>query len=220
MTPRHREPAPARAQPIRKAVVSALALVGLVCGPYLAFGGTDPAPAPLAAIAADEEPVYVSRAAPVDFSYDQVSSISGRHAEEEARIISAASPPYLTRPLPGATVTSPFTDRLSPISGAAEFHNGMDLAGACSTPVHPAADGTVVFAGPHNGTGGNRVEILHSGGVITTYSHLSSISARMGERIGAADAVGEVGSTGASTGCHLHFEVWVDGKAVDPADWL
>ena len=204
--------------PLRKAAVYALAVVGLISGPYLAFGGTDPAP--MATPAAEEEPVYVSRAAHVDFSFEQVTSVSGRRAAEEARIISAATPPSLIRPLPGAALTSPFTDRLSPINGAAEFHNGMDLAGECGAAVNPAADGTVVFAGPHNGTGGNRVEILHAGGIITTYNHLSSIKTETGAKIGVSDILGEVGSTGASTGCHLHFEVWVDGKAVNPADWL
>lgn len=200
----------------------ALAAIGLISGTYLIWGGADPVSAtPGETIAAvEEEPVYVSIAAPVDFSFDSVTSVSGHQEAEEARIISAASPPVLAHPLPSADITSPFTDRLSPINGAAEFHNGMDLAGKCGTPVTPAADGTVVFAGPHNGTGGNRVEILHSGGVITTYSHLSAISTGTGSKVSKADALGEVGSTGASTGCHLHFEVWVDGSAVDPADWL
>ena len=106
------------------------------------------------------------------------------------------------------------------------YHTGVDYAAESGTPVVAAASGTVVYAQNDGGAYGNRVVIEHAGGYYTTYSHLSQIDVEVGQEVTAGDTLGEVGSTGNSTGPHLHFEVtqggdgWSSGSFVDPAAWL
>jgi hypothetical protein len=96
------------------------------------------------------------------------------------------------------------------------FHPGIDFPASPGTPVAAAASGRVMFAG-YDGSGyGNLVEIAHGGGVVSLYAHLSTVSVPLGGTVGAGAVVGRVGSTGESTGPHLHFEVRVRGAAVDP----
>ncbi|MDP3972202.1 MAG: M23 family metallopeptidase, partial [Candidatus Nanopelagicales bacterium] len=99
------------------------------------------------------------------------------------------------------------------------YHTGQDFSASQGTPVLAAADGVVVFAGS-GGRYGSLIEIAHSDGVQTWYAHLSEIRVRVGSRVVAGSNVGAVGSTGNSTGPHLHFEVRLAGQAVDPMPWL
>lgn len=169
------------------------------------------------------KPVYVSlTAASPDFSRDGVTSLPGKDTQMELQV-AAGQPPVpetLARPVAAAPVTSPYGMRTSPIDGRAEFHNGVDFAAGCGTPLHASAGGTVVAAGVHNGTGGNRVEIRHSSGITSTYSHMQGIGVRAGQQLERGQVIGSVGSTGASTGCHLHYEVWEGAATVDPMKWL
>lgn len=128
----------------------------------------------------------------------------------------------LATPLDSELVqTSSFGYRVSPITGAAgELHTGQDFAAACGTEVSAAAGGKVKSAGWHAYGGGNRVVVDHGNGVETTYNHLSAISVSVGDEVQRGDLVGASGTTGASTGCHLHFEVLVNGTPVDPLGWL
>jgi peptidoglycan hydrolase-like protein with peptidoglycan-binding domain len=96
------------------------------------------------------------------------------------------------------------------------FHPGIDIPAASGTPVGAAASGRVVFAGVDGGGYGNLVEVAHGGRVVSMYAHLSAISVRRGQAVTTGTRVGRVGSTGESTGPHLHFEVHVRGAAVDP----
>ncbi|MEP6910466.1 MAG: peptidoglycan DD-metalloendopeptidase family protein [Actinomycetota bacterium] len=96
------------------------------------------------------------------------------------------------------------------------FHAGVDFPAQTGTPVGAALAGTVVFAGPGGSGWGNLVEIKHGNGVRTRYAHLSRIDVRLGARVAGGSTVGLVGSTGESTGPHLHFEVLVRGANVDP----
>lgn len=181
------------------------------------------APAPVAAPEPRKPtPVYVSLTAPApDFTRQGVTSTPGEDTRMEMTV--AAGAPHdetLRHPLPGSRLTSPYGNRISPIDGQIEFHNGVDFAAACGTGMQASAGGTVVAAGLHNGTGGNRVEIRHSSGIMTTYSHMQAISVRPGQSVERGAIIGSVGSTGASTGCHLHYEVWKDGVTVNPEDWL
>jgi murein DD-endopeptidase MepM/ murein hydrolase activator NlpD len=98
-------------------------------------------------------------------------------------------------------------------------HHGLDFAAASGTPVHAVLPGVVVSAGSEGGYGLS-VVIRHADGLATRYAHLSRIDARAGQTVAAGTVVGRVGSTGVSTGSHLHFEVLVRGVAVDPAPWL
>ncbi len=99
--------------------------------------------------------------------------------------------------------------------GGNRNHTGLDLVAVSGTPVGSALSGTVSFAG-WSGAYGYTVYVEHDGGLQTRYAHLSSISVSVGETVRQLDEVGRVGSTGASTGPHLHFEIRVNGLAVDP----
>ncbi|KAD4060655.1 peptidoglycan DD-metalloendopeptidase family protein [Arthrobacter yangruifuii] len=119
-------------------------------------------------------------------------------------------------------VTSPFGNRNNPLApGSLEFHTGTDFGAVTGTPVKAMLGGTVTEAGWHTtGGGGLRVVIDHGDGVQTTYNHLSSIDVSVGQTVDAATVVGGVGSTGNSTGPHLHFEVLRHGDYEDPMGWL
>jgi len=112
-------------------------------------------------------------------------------------------------------VTSRFGSRFHPILGYERFHKGVDLGAAAGTPIVAAADGRVVSAGWHGGYG-RQVAIAHAGGVQTSYGHMSRIAAYPGEIVHRGQVIGYVGSTGLSTGPHLHFEVVKNGRPVNP----
>ena len=117
------------------------------------------------------------------------------------------------------TITSPFGWRSNPFGGAPDFHPGLDIAAPTGTTVTAAASGTVIMAQWYGGYG-NYISIDHGGGYSTGYGHLSAIYVANGQTVSRGQAIGAVGSTGASTGPHLHFEVRINGKAVDPAPRL
>ena len=112
-------------------------------------------------------------------------------------------------------VSSPFGERYHPILGYVRMHKGVDLAAAAGTPIVAAADGKVVGAGWHGGYG-QQVEIAHASGLETTYGHMSRIAARIGQVVSKGQVIGWVGSTGLSTGPHVHFEVTRNGRPVNP----
>jgi murein DD-endopeptidase MepM/ murein hydrolase activator NlpD len=114
------------------------------------------------------------------------------------------------------TITSPFGWRSNPFGGAPEFHPGLDIAAPTGTTVTAAAAGTVIVAQWYGGYG-NYILIDHGGGYSTGYGHLSAIYVSDGQSVARGQAIGAVGSTGQSTGPHLHFEVRIAGKPVDPA---
>jgi murein DD-endopeptidase MepM/ murein hydrolase activator NlpD len=112
-------------------------------------------------------------------------------------------------------ITSRFGNRFHPILGRARFHKGVDLRATAGTPIVAAADGRVVSAGWHGGYG-NQVAILHAGGIETTYGHMSRFAAAAGQMVRRGQVIGYVGSTGLSTGPHLHYEVLKNGRPVNP----
>lgn len=133
----------------------------------------------------------------------------------------AAAGGTLGEPVAGSNMTSGFGYRTNPLTGfAGELHTGQDFGISCGTGVMAAAQGTVKEAGWHPYGGGNRIVVDHGGGLETTYNHLSSIAVSPGQQVTRGQAVGTSGTTGASTGCHLHFEVMVNGEKVDPLGWL
>ncbi|MCC3279790.1 M23 family metallopeptidase [Arthrobacter sp. zg-Y40] len=155
-------------------------------------------------------------------SYDPDAKLASVGVAAGSHTVPAAAKGTLSTPLDSALVeTSGFGHRVSPITGeTGEMHNGQDFAATCGTAVNAAASGKVVFAGWHPYGGGNRVVIDHGNGVETTYNHLSAISVSVGSEIKRGNLVGASGTTGSSTGCHLHFEVMVNGEVVDPLNWL
>jgi len=117
------------------------------------------------------------------------------------------------------SVTSGFGYRVHPIYGTRRLHQGLDISGGSGTPIAAAKSGTVLSAGWRGGYG-NAVVISHGDGVTTLYAHQSSMNVSSGAQVNRGDIIGWVGSTGASTGPHLHFEVRINGSAVDPRPYL
>jgi len=124
----------------------------------------------------------------------------------------------LSWPVSG-TITSPYGYRHSPFGGGMEFHQGLDIGASMGTTISAAAAGTIITAGWLGGYG-NFIVIDHGNGLSTGYGHCSQIFVSAGQEVQRGQAIGAVGSTGASTGPHLHFEVRVNGKTVDPASRL
>lgn len=122
-------------------------------------------------------------------------------------------------PVPGE-VTSGYGWRLSPITGRRHWHGGIDLAANYGDPVRATADGVVVFAGWLQGGYGLAVKIDHGYGFQTVYAHNQRLLVRVGDRVRRGDVVALVGSTGASTGPHVHYEVHLWGQRVDPLDYV
>lgn len=123
-----------------------------------------------------------------------------------------------TAPVPSSDsswATSGFGWRDDPIRHRRKFHRGADVRARPGTPVVAAGDGVVVFAGRQGGYG-NVIHVDHGGGVVTRYAHLRRIEARRHATVTAGQRIGQVGSTGRATGPHLHFEVRLEGRAVDP----
>jgi murein DD-endopeptidase MepM/ murein hydrolase activator NlpD len=116
--------------------------------------------------------------------------------------------------------TSGFGVRSDPFHAGAAMHPGIDLAGAYGTPIYATADGTVLRAGWNNGGYGNLVEIDHGRGITTRYGHMSAILVHEGDHITRGQQIGRMGSTGRSTGNHLHYEVRIDGRAVNPIPFM
>ena len=124
-----------------------------------------------------------------------------------------------TKPTDGTMVTSSYGVRADPFTGAAAFHAGLDFTGAFGSAIRAAAAGTVAFVGQRSGYG-NVVEIDHGNGLLTRYAHLSGFDTRPGARVARGQPIARMGSTGRSTGTHLHFEVRVDGNPVNPRRFL
>jgi murein DD-endopeptidase MepM/ murein hydrolase activator NlpD len=116
-------------------------------------------------------------------------------------------------------VSSGFGSRVQPIIGASTFHPGVDIAVSQGTPIKAAGDGVVKMAGP-NGGYGNFTLIDHGGGLATGYGHQSRIAVSVGQHVSTGQVIGYVGSTGTSTGPHLHWEVRVNGSPVNPMGWV
>jgi murein DD-endopeptidase MepM/ murein hydrolase activator NlpD len=121
----------------------------------------------------------------------------------------------MTQPVEGAHQTSGYGMRFHPILGYNRFHQGIDFGAPYGSPVRAVTDGFVVSAGPHGGNG-NMIKLNHAGGLATSYSHLSRIAVSSGTRVLQGEVIGYVGSTGLSTGPHLHFETYRGGAVVNP----
>ncbi|WP_371927600.1 DUF5930 domain-containing protein [Paracoccus sp. 08] len=117
----------------------------------------------------------------------------------------------------------PVTDNFRYTSGFGRrwgrMHEGIDMAGPVGTPIHVTGDGVVTFAG-RSGAYGNLIKIRHELGTETRYAHLSRIHVKVGDRVSQGDRIGDMGNTGRSTGPHLHYEVRMNGRAVDPMSFI
>lgn len=129
----------------------------------------------------------------------------------------AVVPSYM--PVKSYSYSSGFGVRYDPFTGNSAMHAGVDMAGAMGEPIYAAAAGTVTTAG-RAGAYGNCVEVAHGKGLATRYGHLSAILVHTGEVVRQGEIIARMGSTGRSTGTHLHFEVRIDGHAVNPRPYL
>jgi murein DD-endopeptidase MepM/ murein hydrolase activator NlpD len=129
----------------------------------------------------------------------------------------AGIPQY--RPANVEMLTSSFGVRRDPFTGATAMHSGLDFRGPMGAPIYAAAKGRVSFVGQRSGYG-NVIEISHGNGMVTRYAHMSRFASRIGQEVAPGDVIGAIGSTGRSTGPHLHFEVRINGRAVNPRPFL
>ncbi len=129
---------------------------------------------------------------------------------------------YLSTPIGwpvAGHITSWFGERSDPRSGEPKFHSGLDIGAEPGSPVKATADGIVSFAG-WSGGGGNLVVIEHGFGYSTYYAHNRMLAVKAGQKVKRGEIVSYVGSTGNSTGPHVHYEVWKEGRATDPEKFL
>lgn len=158
---------------------------------------------------------------------EEMAAEEARRLEEEARRLASQkfssglagatiSADGWTHPVPGARVSSEYGSRTDPISGkVSAYHSGIDLAAPLGTPVGAAKAGTVTYVGWY-GTGGNAVIVNHGDGVRTVYMHLNSFNTHVGATVQPGDCIAYVGTTGRSTGPHLHFNVEINQTPINP----
>ncbi len=143
-----------------------------------------------------------------------------RIEEEHQRQLELESKRENTFTLPtSGRLTSPFGKRIHPVTGKSSFHTGIDLANSSGTSIVASRNGKVIFAG-RKGTYGNLIVIRHSNGMETAYAHLSAIQVSVGQNVTQGQQIGKMGTTGRSTGSHLHFEIRVNGTGVNPYSYL
>jgi len=164
-----------------------------VGGPYIPMGGAQ------ALSAAMQE---------ADLAFNRIELVKA----EAARL-------PLVRPMPGGDMTSNFGSRRDPFLGSLAFHAGIDFRSPTGTDIRPTAPGVITVAGWSGGYG-NMVEVDHGNGVTTRYGHMSRIIARVGDQVTRDSVIGEVGSTGRSTGPHLHYETRINGVPLNPVNYI
>jgi murein DD-endopeptidase MepM/ murein hydrolase activator NlpD len=176
---------------------------------------------PGAAISFDRSLVATAPAPKAPEALPSGSTASPQPAPEAAGPAGIVPSSALAAPLASMSVSSPFGFRTSPITGGSgELHTGLDLVASCQTAVFAAGTGTVVEAGWSAYGGGNRIVVDHGNGLKSTYNHLASIEVSAGAAVGAGQRLAAAGTTGNSTGCHLHFEVLFNDQTVDPQGWM
>jgi murein DD-endopeptidase MepM/ murein hydrolase activator NlpD len=122
-------------------------------------------------------------------------------------------------PVAHSYITSGFGGRADPFGGGGQFHKGIDFDANTGDPVLAVADGVVTFAGVRNGYG-NVIEVDHGNGYVTRYAHNSRLIGQVGDLVRRGQEIAKAGSTGRSTGAHVHFEVWENGAVVNPNQFL
>jgi murein DD-endopeptidase MepM/ murein hydrolase activator NlpD len=144
---------------------------------------------------------------------------AARDLSDADSLRAAAQDLPLAKPTHTTEQSSGFGVRSDPFTGHAAYHTGLDFPGGYATPIYATGPGTVAYTGPRSGYG-NVVEIDHGRGLKTRYAHLSSIAVAVGQRVGVGQRIAAMGNTGRSTGTHLHYEVWVNGRAQNPGRFL
>lgn len=178
-----------------------------------------------AATRAAFSPMISSRGATTDVALGVLSDLLGllgsrldsvRDSVERRHALASATPSVW--PVAG-WLTSYYGNRRDPITKGPDFHPGLDISADYGQPVLATGDATVAAAAA-NGAYGNMVVLDHGFGIVTKYGHLSRFAASGGQRVKRGDVIGYVGSTGRSTGSHLHYEIWMNGRLTDPMTLL
>lgn len=148
------------------------------------------------------------------------SDLRNRYSSDGAVAVSDVRDNMFVWPVSSHNITSSFSpSRVNPVSGKVLPHTGVDIGATSGDPIIASSGGTVTFAGNNSGYG-NCVIIDHGGGISTLYAHMSSISVKENDTVMQGDMIGRVGSTGNSTGPHLHFEIILGGTSVDPMQFF
>lgn len=151
----------------------------------------------------------------IDKTIESVSEIRDYLSEQRDRFLSTP----MGLPVKSVEISSDFGYRVHPITGERNFHSGLDMPAPPGTPVYATADGIVSFSG-RSGGNGNLVAIEHGSGFSTYYAHNKKLQVSVGQLVKRGDIIALVGSTGSSTGPHCHYEIWKNGRSVDPSEYL
>jgi len=188
----------------------AFRLAGLTPAAYMPKGGSLGGP-----LIESKDPRALAAVLDVDEGFaDRIRHAAGDMSEAHALEAAAQTLPFAT-PTAGAEQSSGFGVRYDPFTSRPAFHSGLDFSGRPMTPIQATAPGVVSFTGLRSGYG-NTVEIDHGRGLKTRYAHMAVISVNVGQQVAVGQRLGGMGSTGRSTGTHLHYEVWVNGRAQNP----
>lgn len=192
----------------------AFRLAGLNPDSYAGRGGSLGGP-----LIETRDPRALAAVLDVDESFAQrIQRASSNMSDMRALTQASRALPFF-RPTSAAAQSSSYGVRLDPFTRRPAFHSGLDFPGASFTPIYATGPGVVSFTGVRSGYG-NTVEIDHGNGFKTRYAHLAGFSVRVGQRVTVGQRIASMGSTGRSTGPHLHYEVWVNGRAQNPNRFL
>ena len=201
----------------RKGLGALAALAITVCAtPALAnSAATADIAAPLRAAQAERPTALGNRDEQFKALFSRWQSMDGTTGSATKSIVSIPS----LMPVDGVHLSSDYGMRIHPVLGGRRQHKGIDLAGAVGTPVHAAADGTVSRADWFSSYG-LFVSLEHGGTLQTRYGHMSRLNVAAGQHVHKGDVIGYIGTTGRSTGPHLHYEVRIAGAAVNPVPYI
>ncbi|HZZ69776.1 MAG TPA: peptidoglycan DD-metalloendopeptidase family protein [Phenylobacterium sp.] len=192
----------------------AFRLAGLTPAAYMPQGGALGGP-----LIETKDPRALAAVLDVDENFAERIQHAANDMSEAHALESAAQSLPFAKPTPEAERSSSFGVRVDPFTGRPAFHSGQDFSGSRMEAIHATAPGVVSFTGVRNGYG-NTVEVDHGRGLKTRYAHLAAISVVVGQQVALGQRLGGMGSTGRSTGTHLHYEVWLNGRAMNPDRFL
>ncbi|WP_183770230.1 peptidoglycan DD-metalloendopeptidase family protein [Phenylobacterium haematophilum] len=192
----------------------AFRLAGLTPSSYVPKGGSLGGP-----LIEAKDPRALAAVLDVDEEFAERIQHAATNLSEAGALVDAAAKLPFARPTTATPQTSSYGVRFDPFTRRPAFHSGLDFAGPTNTPIYSTAPGVVSFTGVRSGYG-NTIEIDHGRGFKTRYAHLQAIGVRPGDRVAVGTRIGGMGSTGRSTGPHLHYEVWVNGRAQNPSRFV
>ncbi|WP_309644546.1 M23 family metallopeptidase [Phenylobacterium sp.] len=191
----------------------AFRLAGLTPSSYIPKGGSLGGP-----LIEAKDPRALAAVLDVDEGFAERIQHAATNLSEAGALANAAETLPFARPVTTGT-SSGFGVRFDPFTRRPAFHSGLDFTGGYNFPIQSTAPGVVSFTGVRSGYG-NTIEIDHGRGFKTRYAHLQAIAVRPGQRVAVGQRIGAMGSTGRSTGPHLHYEVWVNGRAQNPGRYV